>query len=163
MLVFIDLNKVRDIFVIDQKIIFDEKYYQDTSIRKLNDVIFAGKLYYDFENNLKLEGKCKGEMILPDALTLEDVKYPFSFSIDYIIDKNNEEICEYFENIKNTLDIMGILWQNIVLEVPMRVTNSKIEDILSEGEGWELVKEKKKEIDPRLAKLTELLDDPGKE
>jgi uncharacterized protein len=159
----IDLNKIRDILVINQEYNFSEDYFKNTDIKKLPKVSFNGKIYYDFENNLKLEGLCEGVMILPDSITLDDIEYPFSFEIDYLIDKNNEEIAEYYENIKNTLDIMGILWQNIVLEVPMRITKSNIEDIKSSGDGWDIINDKKKDIDPRLAKLTELLDDSGKE
>ena len=159
----IDLNKVRDIFQINEEYTFNDEYLKHTDIRKLKDVNFNGKIYYDYENNMKLEGTCNGVMILPDSITLEDIEHPFSFEIDYNIDENNEEIKEYFEKSKNTLDILGILWQNIVLEVPMRITNAKIEDIKHEGDGWELLNETKKEIDPRLAKLTELLDDTGKE
>ena len=44
--------------------------------------------------------------------------------------------------IQNRLDILPFLWQNIVLEVPMRITNSNIEDVVSSGEGWELINEK---------------------
>ncbi len=159
----IDLNRIRDIYNINEEIDFSEDYYKNTSIKKLIDTTFNGKIFYDYENNLRITGKCRGTMILEDAITLDDINYPFSFELDEILDENNEEIAEYFENSKNTLDIIGVLWQNIVLEVPMRVTNSKIEDIKTTGEGWELVNEKKKEIDPRLAKLAELLDDSGKE
>lgn len=159
----IDLNKVRDILVINEEYNIEEVYYKNTDIKRLPKVIFNGKIYYDYENNLKLEGSCSGIMVLPDSITLEDINHEFSFEIDCLIDENNEEISEYFEKMKNTLDIIGILWQNIVLEVPMRITNSNIEDVVSSGEGWELINEKKKEIDPRLAKLTELLDDSGKE
>ena len=110
----IDLNKMNNQLLINEKYEFDENYYKNTDIRKLDNVKFEGKLYYDYEDNLKLEGICNGIMILPDSLTLEDLEYPFSFEIDYVIDENNEEIKEYFEKMKNTLDIMGILWQNIV-------------------------------------------------
>ena len=159
----IDLNKVRDILQISDEYTISNEYYKNTDIRELKKIKFNGKIYYDYDNNLKLEGKCNGIMILPDSITLDDIEYPFSFEIEYEINENNEEIGEYYEKSKNTLDILGVLWQNIVLEVPMRITNSKIEDIKTSGDGWELVKENKKEIDPRLAKLTELLDDSGKE
>ena len=159
----IDLNKVRDTLQINEKYEFSKEYYERTDIRQLKNVEFNGKLYYDYENNLKLEGSCTGIMVLPDSITLDDIEYPFSFEIDYEINEKNEEIQEYLEKSKNTLDILGVLWQNIVLEVPMRITNAKIEDIKTQGDGWELVDENKKEIDPRLAKLTELLDDSGKE
>ena len=159
----IDLSKIRDSLVINEKYSFEKEYFEHTDIKELKDVTFSGKIYYDYEDNFKLEGICKGIMILPDAITLEDIKYPFECEIDYILDENNEEINEYYKKSENTLDILGILWQNIVLEVPMRITNSKIEDIKQSGDGWELVNEKKKEIDPRLAKLSMLLDDSGKE
>ena len=159
----IDLNKVRDILTIDEEYTFPEEYFENTDIRSLKNVKFSGKIYYDYENNPKLEGTFEGIMILPDAITLDNVEYPFSFEIDYEIVENNEEIKEYLEKSKNTLDILGVLWQNIVLEVPMRITNASINDIKTQGDGWELIDENKKQIDPRLAKLTELLDDSGKE
>lgn len=161
---YIDLNKVRDSLNINENYEFGEEYFKDTDIRSLKNVIFNGKIAYNYENDLELSGVCEGIMILPDSLTLEDVQLPFSFEIDVIINENNDEIKEYFEKSKKLLDIMGILWQNIVLEVPMRITNTSIEEIESSGEGWELVNEKKKEIDPRLAKLSLLLEeDTGKE
>lgn len=159
----IDLNKINNEIFIDQIYDFDKKYYEKTDIRLLKNVHFIGKVYYDYEGNMKIEGKCNGIMILPDSITLEDIEHPFSFEIDYIINENNEEIKEYYEKLKNTLDIMGILWQNIVLEVPMRITNNSIDKIESNSDGWDIKNENKKEIDPRLAKLTELLDDIGKE
>ena len=159
----IDLSKVKNEYFINEKYNYDDSYLKNTDIRKLENVSFNGKIYFDFDDNLKIEGICSGIMILPDSITLEDIEYPFSFEIDYIIDENNEEIKEYYEKLKNTLDIMGILWQNIVLEVPMRITNISIDKIKNVGNCWDIKNEKKKEIDPRLAKLTELLDDTGKE
>ena len=55
---------------------------------------------------------------------------------------------------------MPIIWQNIVVEIPMRITCPKCENVKMEGEGWRLqVKRKKMESDPRLDKLRDLLDD----
>ena len=79
----IDLNKVRDNLIIDEKYDFSEDYYKKTDIRKLKDVIFQGKIYYDYNDNLKLEGICKGVMVLPDSITLDDIDYPFNVEIDY--------------------------------------------------------------------------------
>ena len=95
-------------------------------------------------------------MILPDARTLEDVELPLKIKIEEKITDTNENIQEYFEKNKNTLDIMGILWENIVLEVPISI--SKNENTTIEGDGWELLEEKKESIDPRLAPLRKLLD-----
>ena len=161
----IDLSKLRDILNIDEEYNFTEEYYKNTSIKGLPKVHFVGKVYYDYDNNIKLEGTCDGIMILSDVITLDDIEYPFSFDIDYILDENSEEIGSFYKKMQNTLDIMPILWQNIVLEVPMRITNADVSAIKTSGDGWELIDEnnKEKEIDPRLAKLTELLDDSRKE
>ena len=48
------------------------------------------------------------------------------------------------ENVKNeskTLDIIDILWQNIVLEVPISLRANPEKDYDLKGEGWELLKE----------------------
>ena len=60
------------------------------------------------------------------------------------------------------LDISEILWENIVLEIPISITNVDSKNLRMQGEGWELKNNKSNEIDPRLAKLTELYGE-GKE
>ena len=97
---YLDLNKINDSLIINQVIEFDKVYYEKTDIRSLKNVKFDGKIYYDYDNNLKLEGTCNGVMILPDSITLEDIEHEFSFEIDYLIDENNEEIKEYYEKMK---------------------------------------------------------------
>jgi len=68
---------------------------------------------------------------------------------------------DYYKKEQNILDIMTILWENIVLEVPIRLT--KTENMQLSGDGWSMGDNKiKDDIDPRLAKLTELLRE-GKE
>ena len=51
------------------------------------------------------------------------------------------------------LDIMELLWQNIVLEVPIRYTKSDADNL--KGDNWEVLnaEEKQEEIDPRMQKL----------
>ena len=97
-------------------------------------------------------------MILKDSVTLEPIQYPFNIKIVEEYSLNDEYFKEYYENDQNILDIMRVLWENIVLEVPMHLTNTK--DAKLEGDGWSLGSNKNNEqIDPRLAKLTELLDE----
>ena len=97
----------------------------------------------------------EGIMYLEDAITLEEVRYPFSFQINEILNEKDDEFQEYLKNSKNILDIIEILWENIVLEVPISVTNAS--NAQQSGEGWQLNGEaKREEIDPRMAKLNEL-------
>ena len=53
---------------------------------------------------------------------------------------------------------MDIVWQNIVLEVPISYSTKSLDEVNKSGDGWELVDENEKKMDPRLAPLLELLD-----
>ena len=61
-------------------------------------------------------------------------------------------------NFKNTIDILPIIWENILMEIPMRVVNSDISSIPKEGKGWKLIDEDEEEenINPEFAKLKDL-------
>ena len=52
-----------------------------------------------------------GVMILQDSISLEDIEYPFSLKIE-------GDLKEFITNLENSLDIIELLWENIVLEIP---------------------------------------------
>ena len=72
-------------------------------------------------------------MVLEDSISLDEIDYSFKAEID-------EEIEENLEKSLNVLDITEILWQNIVLEVPLKLTNVDNFDEYH-GDGWCLVSE----------------------
>ena len=158
----IDLNKlnVNGEIIINEELKIDEELYKTTSIKDLLPVKVNGKIFYNISDEIELDIDVEGVMILEDSITLDPIDYPYSFHINEIVSSENEEIKEYYQNSKNTLDIMPILWQNIVLEVPISITKEK--DAHLSGEGWELNNEDEDKIDPRLAELSKLLDE-GKE
>ncbi len=152
----IDLSKVDEKgIVLDDVISFSEEYLKKSQIKKLDNVVVKGRVYYSVTNEVVLECNCNGKMVLLDALTGEEVFYPFNINISEIL---SEEDDEKDQNELKTLDIVDILWQNIVLEVPISYSTKSLDDINKSGEGWELVDENEKKIDPRLAPLLELLD-----
>ena len=152
----IDLSKVDEKgIVLDDVISFNEEYLKKSQIKKLDNVVVKGRVYYSVTNEVVLDANCYGNMVLLDALTGEDVLYPFNINISEIL---SEEDDEKDQNELKTLDIVDILWQNIVLEVPISYSTKSLDDINKSGEGWELVDENEKKIDPRLAPLLELLD-----
>lgn len=94
-------------------------------------------------------------MFLTDAITNEQVKYPFSIQIDEILEENDENYAKYFEKNQNILDIIEFLWENIVLEVPISYTNASGTHL--SGQGWELNSKNEDDgLDPRFEKLNEL-------
>ena len=67
-------------------------------------------------------------MILHDSVTYDLVPYNFEIKIE-----------ETLENSSKTLDLISFLWHYIVLEVPLRFTNSEIERI--ENEHFRVISE----------------------
>ena len=136
--------------------------YSSVGILDLKNLHVSGTVHLNSLSMLVVNLTVTGAMILPDSVTNEPIDYPFTCKIDEEFDINDENFLEYYQKSQNILDIMKILWENIVLEVPMRFT--KTEDAHLSGDGWSLGEDKNKDdqIDPRLAKLAELLDN-GKE
>lgn len=95
-----------------------------------------------------------GTMVLPCAITLKPVDYPFNIeiegTIDELLEKNTKKCV-------NTLDIFPIIWENILMEIPMRVVSEEAKDIKLSGDGWKLVTEE--ETNKPLSGLADLLDD----
>ncbi len=158
---YIDLARVDEKgIVIDDVISFGEEYISKTPIKKLDNVKVQGRAYYSVTNEVVLECTVEGEMTLLDAIDLEPIDYPFKIEINEVLDELSDE---KDQKTSKRLDIIDILWQNIVLEVPISIRKNPDKKYDLAGEGWELVMEERKKLDPRLAPLLELLEKEGKE
>lgn len=127
----------------------------NTDIRRISPVKVSGFLYNNDEE-YELNINIKGEMILPCARTLKDVKYPFDIDINEIIDEKNEFDVKI---IQNRLDIFPIIWQYILVDIPLRVLAPDAKEKPLQGSGWRLITEddKKEKIDPRLEGLSKFI------
>lgn len=160
----IDLSKVDEKGQnIDLVVSFDENYLKNTAIQELNNVVVKGRIFYDVTSEVIIDVNVKGKMVLLDAIDLEPIDYPFNININESVSENSEEFCRIFEKTSNILDIKNFLWQNIVLEVPIRVVRDTNKSIFKEGDGWELIDENTKKVDSRLSPLAALLESEGKE
>ena len=149
------LNRLEKEIRINDEVIFPKELLENTRIYELINTKFDGVIKFDYDEELLLKGTLSGLMILEDDLTLEKIKREFSLDI-------LENMQNYEQNQQNSIDIMPILWQNIVVEVPMRVTNSEIKDIKVQGDGWKVIAEDELEEKGNLS-LGELLEDVRKE
>ena len=123
---------------IDFNYSFKKEDLKGTDLISLNDVKVNGILESMYED-YHLEVEVSGTMVLPCAITLEEVSYPFSFKIDENLEnffENEEKKCKTCEN---TIDIFPIIWENILMEIPMKVVSENAKDIHMEGEGWKLL------------------------
>ncbi len=131
-----DITKIRnheiDRIELDESVEIDATYWKDSKIKNLEPVTIKGNIHLE-EERLLLEGTVSGTMTLLDDISLEEISYPFSFELE-------EEIEEKNDFPEKELDIVEILWQNIVLEVPLKLT--EVEDFSKyQGDGWKLVHE----------------------
>ena len=128
----IDLN-LKDSYMINDTFNIPSSYFLNTKVKKLDNIKVEGKIYYNVEEKLYAEVKVEGIMMILDDVSLDEVEYPFSFEYDDYIEEN-------LINDENRLDLFEFLWENIVLEVPLKFT--KVTN-LSEfhGDGWKLISE----------------------
>lgn len=122
---------------IDSDFILDESFYKNTDIRRLENLHVSGEISVDYDDDINFNINISGRMILPCAVTLVDVPYDFNTNIEENIGKFEE----IYKNNKNSLEISPILWENIVLEIPIRVVSKDIKPSNTSGDGWELISE----------------------
>ena len=131
-----------------------------TDLLKLDDVKINGEIFKNSLGNIELSLDVEGIMILPCAITLKPVNYPFNIEISGEIEELMENFEENSTNFQNSIDILPIIWENILMEIPMRVVSDEAENsnMTMEGEGWKFVTEEEEKTSP-LSELMDYLDD----
>lgn len=152
-------NHVEELEV-SRNVEIDSTWLQTTSIRKLKNTTFVGTIHKLCDGSYQIVGTLKGIMILPDDITLEDVTYPFEVSLEEKFAEVGKNTENNLEIVQNRLDIAEFLWQNILVEIPLKVVNEKNENLTIEGNGWRLVTEEelKKSNDSPFSELSKLFD-----
>ena len=127
----IDLRKLYSLASVDVDgtITFPEERLKSAGIIRLEDVSVHGKAIINYEDEIELDLDLSGKMYLPCAISLEEVEVPFATKIEEIIGENNINNNFY-------LDLSDILWENIVLEIPIKVVNEGVHLETSSGQGW---------------------------
>ena len=139
-------NQVSEVSIHDSYSFTDD--YTCPDILGLSDIKVDGIITLRDDKDVFI-GTISGTMIIKDSISLEEVSYPFEIQFDDFLPEN------YIKN-ENTLDILGFLWENIVLEVPLRFT--KVQDLSKyKGDGWRVIREDER-INPNNPFL-ELLND----
>ena len=151
-------NDIDKNILIDTTYSFSKEEMEGTDLLKLDDVKIVGELHKNVLGNIVLSVDVSGVMVLPCAITLKPVDYPFSLIIDDEIEKLYENIEEKSTNLQNTIDILPIIWENILMEIPMRVVSPDAENIKLSGDGWKLVTDEDNKNNP-LSELMDMLDE----
>lgn len=142
----IDLTKLRSGIVghIDVNIdySFNKEELKDSNILEFNNCKIEGTISSGYEDDLKFNLNVSGTMILPCSISLKPVNYPINIKIDGYL---SELFTDLKEKVENTIDIFPIIWENILLEVPLKIVSDDLSNIKTSGEGWKFITEEEEE------------------
>jgi len=126
-------------------------------IRRLENIKVSGRLLYEKDtDHILAELTVRGTMIVPCAISMEDVDYAFVTDAELVYGFNQEEDPDVFLIPKEGLDLSEGILNAIWLEKPISLVKPGLKSY-PKGEGWEVMteadyqKSKATEIDPRLA------------
>lgn len=157
------LNLKKDVISFDEELTFPKTVFEKNHhLRDLKNVNVKGKIRYESVSDLvTCDVVISGDMILPCAITNEDVVYPFETETTELFAFRKVDDHEDVHEAKgDVVELLPIIFQTIMMEVPLKVVKEGLKEY-PKGEGWEVIKEsdyqsrKKDEVDPRLAKLKE--------
>ena len=146
-------NNIVSSIPIDITYSFNPNELEGTDLIKL-DIKVEGELFKNSLGNIEIDSTVSGVMVIPCAISLKPVNYPFSLNI-------SGDVTTLFEinetNFQNTIDIFPIIWENILMEIPTRVVSDDAKDVNMSGDGWSFTTEEK--INSPLSELMDMIDD----
>ena len=126
---------------VDNDITIDKEEFLNTDIIELKKANIKGTISKYGEDDYELDLVLTGTMVLPCSITLQPVDYDFSAEIQGVYTEMMQEIENFSKKIENSLDIFPIIWENILMEIPIKVTCPEATDLKLSGDGWKLVTE----------------------
>ena len=126
----IDLQKLNylDKIDINEEVEIPKNYLENTDIVSLSKIKTNGNIIIDTDENYLIKLDVSGTMDLHDSVTYDIIPYDFTINIEETLEKSEK-----------TLDLIEFLWHYIVLEVPLRFTNSEISSV--ENENYRVISE----------------------
>ena len=115
----------------------DLSTFKNENIIDTKNVNVCGYIIDNGTDDYEISLHITGNIILKSSVNLSPV--PLNVDIKYNDFINN--LVEKYKNSANTLDILPIVWENILLEIPIRAENADDELALTSGNGWEVISE----------------------
>lgn len=132
-------NKIEKHIKIEEDIVFSSDMLKESELIDLENAKVSGYITLDSQNEYLIDIIIKGTLVLPCSVTLKPVKIEFETNINDYLQVLIEEIDEFQKNIGNSIDIFPIIWENILMEIPIKVTSEETSDLKTQGDGWKLI------------------------
>lgn len=113
----------------------DFRGYQNNDIKDFKNMRVTGYIKDNGTEEYEVNIEITGTLILKSSINGSDVPY----DIDIKYDEFENNFVEKYKNSTNSLDILPIIWENILLEIPIRIANEKDAFSKTCGEGWEIL------------------------
>ena len=153
----IDLEPIfsglKDSLVIDEDIEIPSELLEKSSIKRLNNVHFVGKIKRLDDLPITISGNLTGVMILLDDIDLSEVEYKFDIPLDEELEDEYSELI-----VNNELNLLDLLWQLIQVEVPSKIHGNN-KDIKLSGDGWKLISEEEVSKNNAFSDLDKMLQE----
>lgn len=129
-------NGIDSIINIDRLINFSKEDLDQADLLDFKQAHVKGYIKKDAINNIVINLNVTGIMVLECARTLKPVDYPININIE-VGEDELLEIDENFKKSQNSIDIFPIIWENILVEIPMRVVSEEAKDLKIENSNQE--------------------------
>lgn len=154
----IDINKFRlkNIIEFEETLKFNKEDLAKAEIIDIKNCNIKGTLKKYDEDLYEINLNVNGTMILECSISLEETEYNFNINLSRSFDLDGKTE----ENLKingNMLDIFPFIWENIVLEKPLRIVKENNKGVTS-GEGWSLTDETTIKENTQLNELSKILN-----
>lgn len=158
-LIGLNSNHLKEI-IIDDSYKFSDEKIKEADLLDLSSVKINGRIYKDSLGDYIIDVMIEGIMTLPCAITLKPVKHEFKVNVCDNLYTLLTEIDENTKKVENSIDILPIIWENILMEIPIKVVSEGARDKKIEGDGWRLITDEKREnINPEFQKLSKLFEE----
>lgn len=150
---------------IDSKVIVNNDYtftseqLEGSGITSIDNMHVEGEITLNALKELYLSLEVHANLVIPCALTLVPVDYPIDIVIEGDLDEIYGDLEKNNEKCLNSIDILPIIWENILMEVPLRVVADGADITGLSGDGWRVITDEEENINSELSKLEELLQD----
>lgn len=143
-----ELNQYENQLILDEDVVIDAEAFQNNSrINAVRDVHVSGHGYLDEDaDTFYVDLHIEGTMLLPDAVTGEEISYPFETESEEIYSFEDTDEDGVWLVADDVIDLLPAVIANILLEVPMQVTIASSEDY-PKGDGWRVVTEEEYQKD----------------
>ncbi|MCH4207962.1 MAG: DUF177 domain-containing protein [Solobacterium sp.] len=150
----------------DEDVSIDPSAFDGNSrINSVLDVHVSGTGFLDEDaDRFYAEMHISGTMMIPDAITGEEIEYPFETDCDEVYGFEETEEDDVRVVTDEVIELYPAIVDAIMLEVPLQVTNADSEQY-PHGDGWRVISEEDYEreqadqTDPRLAKLKQFKEE----